>query len=265
MVTTKQRPVGELLRDWRQRRRLSQLDLALDAEISSRHLSFVETGRSRPSSEMILRLAERLEVPLRERNQLLLAGGFAPAYSESKLDAPEMSAVTSALRRLLDAHEPNPALIVDQGWDLVDANAGVDLFLTGAAPHLLEPPVNALRLSLHPDGMASRIANLAEWRAHILARLRRQAERSGSAELVTLWEELRAYPGGEQPETGHGSIVVPLRYRYAETELSFVSISAAFGTPMDVTVEELAIEAFYPADPKTAAFISGFLTRSGRP
>lgn len=259
---TKERPVGELLRDWRQRRRLSQLDLALDAEISSRHLSFVETGRSKPSSEMILRLAERLEVPLRERNQLLLAGGFAPAYSESKLSAPEMSAVTSALRQLLDAHQPNPALIVDEGWDLVDANAAVDLFLTGAAPELLEPPVNALRLSLHPDGMASRIVNLGEWRAHILARLRRQAERSGSASLVELWEELRAYPGGEQqPAAGQGAIVVPLRYRYEGTELSFLSISAAFGTPMDVTVEELAIEAFYPADASTAEF----LTRSGRP
>src|SRR5262245_46854093 len=189
---TKERPVGELLRDWRQRRRLSQLDLALDAEISSRHLSFVETGRSKPSSEMILRLAERLEVPLRERNQLLLAGGFAPAYSESKLSAPSMSAVTGALRQLLDAHQPNPALIVDEGWDLVDANAAVDLFLAGAAPELLEPPVNALRLSLHPDGMASRIVNLGEWRAHILARLRRQADRSGSASLLGLWEELRA-------------------------------------------------------------------------
>lgn len=257
-----QKAVGELLRDWRQRRRLSQLDLALEAEVSSRHLSFVETGRSKPSSELILRLADRLDVPLRERNQLLLAGGYAPAYAESKLDAPEMSAVTSALRQLLDAHEPNPALIVDQGWDLVDANAGVDLFLAGAAPRLLEPPVNALRLSLHPDGMAGRIVNLPEWRAHILGRLRRQAERSGSAELLTLWEELRAYPGGQaEPETGHGSVVVPLRYRYGETELSFVSISAAFGTPLDVTVEELAIEAFYPADPATARF----LTRSGRP
>jgi transcriptional regulator with XRE-family HTH domain len=265
VVTTKQRPVGELLRDWRQRRRLSQLDLALEAEVSSRHLSFVETGRSKPSSELILRLAERLEVPLRERNHLLLAGGYAPAYSESKLDAPEMSAVTSALRQLLDAHDPNPALIVDQGWDLVDANAGVDVFLAGAAPRLLEPPVNALRLSLHPDGMARRIVNLGQWRSHILARLRRQAERSGSTELIALWEELRAYPGGEpEPETGQGSIVVPLRYRYEEIELSFVSISAAFGTPMDVTVDELAIEAFYPADEATAAFLRGS-TRSGRP
>jgi transcriptional regulator with XRE-family HTH domain len=263
VVTTKQRPVGELLRDWRQRRRLSQLDLALEAEVSSRHLSFVETGRSKPSSELILRLAERLEVPLRERNHLLLAGGFAPAYSQSKLDAPEMSAVTGALRQLLDAHDPNPALIVDQGWDLVDANAGVDVFLAGAAPRLLEPPVNALRLSLHPDGMASRIVNLGQWRAHILARLRRQAERSGSTELTALWEELRAYPCGE-PETGQGSIVVPLRYRYDKTELSFVSISAAFGTPTDVTVDELAIEAFYPADEATAAFLRRS-TPSGRP
>jgi transcriptional regulator with XRE-family HTH domain len=247
---------GDLIREWRQRRRLSQLDLAIAANVSSRHLSFVETGRSRPTSEMILHLAEHLDVPLRDRNALLLAGGFAPAYPERGLAEPELHAVKNALKRVLDGHEPYPAAVVNRWWELVDANAGIALFTGDVRPELLEPPVNVLRLSLHPDGMAPRIANLPEWRAHLLARLHRQAEATGDPRLFSLYSELEAYPGGQgdqgvQPPLPT-DVVVPLRYRTAQAELSFLSITAVIGTPMDVTVEELAIESFYPADPQTA-------------
>ena len=243
---------GDLIREWRQRRRLSQLDLAIAANVSSRHLSFVETGRSRPTSEMILRLAEHLDVPLRDRNALLLAGGFAPAYPERGLAEPELQAVRDALERVLDGHEPYPAAVVNRWWELVDANAGIALFTGDVSPELLEPPVNVLRLSLHPDGMAPRIANLPEWRAHLLARLHRQAEATGDPRLFTLYAELEAYPGGQATRPDRADVVVPLRYRAARAELSFLSITAVIGTPMDVTVEELAIESFYPADHQTA-------------
>ena len=249
---------GDLIREWRQRRRLSQLDLAIAANVSSRHLSFVETGRSRPTSEMILHLAEHLDVPLRDRNALLLAGGFAPAYPERGLAEPELQAVRNALKRVLDGHEPYPAAVVNRWWELVDANAGIALFTGDVRPELLEPPVNVLRLSLHPDGMAPRIANLPEWRAHLLARLHRQAEATGDPRLFSLYSELEAYPGGHGGQGVQAQpplptdVVVPLRYRTAQAELSFLSITAVIGTPMDVTVEELAIESFYPADPQTA-------------
>ena len=247
---------GDLIREWRQRRRLSQLDLAIAANVSSRHLSFVETGRSRPTSEMILHLAEHLDVPLRDRYALLLAGGFAPAYPERGLAEPELHAVKNALKRVLDGHEPYPAAVVNRWWELVDANAGIALFTGDVSPELLEPPVNVLRLSLHPDGMAPRIANLPEWRAHLLARLHRQAEATGDPRLFSLYSELEAYPGGQGDQGAQPplptDVVVPLRYRTAQAELSFLSITAVIGTPMDVTVEELAIESFYPADPQTA-------------
>jgi len=243
---------GDLIREWRQRRRLSQLDLAIAANVSSRHLSFVETGRSRPTSEMILHLAEHLDVPLRDRNALLLAGGFAPAYPERGLAEPELHAVKNALKRVLDGHEPYPAAVVNRWWELVDANAGIALFTGDVRPELLEPPVNVLRLSLHPDGMAPRIANLPEWRAHLLARLHRQAEATGDPRLFSLYSELEAYPGGEAQPPTPTDVVVPLRYRTPQADLSFLSITAVIGTPMDVTVEELAIESFYPADPQTA-------------
>lgn len=247
------RAVGELLREWRQRRRLSQLDLAIRADISTRHLSFVETGRSRPTSEMILRLTEQLEVPLRDRNALLLAGGYAPAYPEHGLDEPELTAVRTALRRVLTGHEPYPAVLVNRWWELVDGNTSIALLTAGAARTLLQPPVNVLRLSLHPDGMAPRIANLAEWRAHLLARLQRQAAATGDARLAELHQELLGYPGGESGSPATTDVVVPLRYRHGDQELSFFSITAVIGTPMDVTVQELAIESFYPADEATAA------------
>ena len=245
---------GDLLREWRQRRRLSQLDLAIAANVSSRHLSFVETGRSRPTSEMILHLAEHLDVPLRDRNALLLAGGYAPAYPERDLAEPELTAVREALKRVLAGHEPYPAVVVNRWWELVDANPGIELFTRHVPAKLLEPPVNVLRLSLHPDGMAPRIANLPEWRAHLLARLHRQAEATGDQRLAALYDELEAYPGGESEQPPPATdVVVPLRYRSDQQELAFISITAMVGTPKDVTVEELAIESFYPADETTAA------------
>lgn len=254
-----QPPIGELLRQWRERRRLSQLDLALAAEVSTRHLSFIETGRSRPSREMVLRLAEPLDLPLRERNHLLLAGGYAPVYAETALAAPALAAVRVALRQVLVGHEPYPAVVVDRGWHLVDANAGVALFTEGIAPTLLAPPVNVLRVSLHPDGLAPRIVNLGEWRAHLLGRLRRQVALTADPDLRRLQSELRAYPC-HQPEPaievpGPGDIVVPLRLRHGDRELAFFSTVATFGTPLDITIAELAIESFYPADPATAAFL----------
>jgi transcriptional regulator with XRE-family HTH domain len=246
------RPVGDLLREWRQRRRLSQLDLAIQADISARHLSFVETGRSRPTSAMILRLTEHLDVPLRDRNTLLLAGGYAPAYPEHPLDGPELAAVRAALRGVLSGHEPYPAVVINRWWELLDCNTPVGVLTSPVAEHLLAPPVNVLRLSLHPDGMAPHIANLAEWRAHLLGRLRRQLAATGDARLAELHAELRGYPGGEPEELGPADVVVPLRYRVAGRELAFFSMTAVVGTPMDVTVEELAIESFYPADEATA-------------
>jgi transcriptional regulator with XRE-family HTH domain len=251
MTSTQSRPVGDLLRDWRQRRHLSQLDLAAIAEVSTRHLSWVETGRSRPTPQMILRLAESMDVPLRERNSLLLAGGFAPAFAESPLDAPPLGPVLEALRAVLAAHEPFPALVVDRSWELVEANAGIAPLLAGAAADLLEPPVNVLRLSLHPRGLAPRIANLAQWRSHLLARLAREAAATADHGLTELLTELRGYPGGSQEVPPAGQVVVPLRLRAGDRVLSFLSTTTVFGTPQDVTVEELALEAFYPADEST--------------
>ena len=255
MTTTVSRSlVGELLRQWRERRRISQLDLSIEADISSRHLSFVETGRSQPSRDMVLRLADTLDVPLRERNHLLLAAGYAPVYGEAALDAPQMAAVRQAIRLVLKAHEPFPAVVVDRGWNLVDANATIDLLTAGAAPQLLEPPVNVLRLALSPDGLAPRIVNLAEWHAHLLARLRREIAVSADERLIELLDELRQYPG-DKPDVeppGSGDVVVPLRIRTDLGELRFLSTVATFGTPLDVTVAELSIESFFPANPETA-------------
>jgi transcriptional regulator with XRE-family HTH domain len=246
------RPVGELLREWRERRRLSQLDLSIQADISTRHLSFVETGRSQPTPTMIMRLTEQLDVPLRERNTLLLAGGYAPAYPQHGLDEPELDNVRAALRQVLAGHEPNPAVIVDRWWELIDSNAAIAMLSEGCAPELLEPPVNVLRLSLHPDGMAPRIVNLAQWRAHLLTQLQHRARALGDRRLSELHDELRGYPGGLEEVTSPPGVVLPLRYRLGDQELSFFSISAKVDTATDVTVEELSIEAFYPTDAATA-------------
>ena len=259
MSRTVTRPgAGPLLREWRRRRHLSQLDLALEANVSARHLSFIETGRARPSAEMLLHLSEQLEIPLRERNALLLAAGHAPAYAQRELDAPELGPVRDALDRVLAGHAPNPALVVDRHWGLVAANASTDLLTAGAAPHLLEPPVNVLRLSLHPEGVAPRIANLPEWRAHLLDRLGREAVAGGDPALAALHEELAGYPGGGPavaPDLEAGAIAVPLRIRHGDAELVFISTVTTFGTAVDVTVSELSIESFFPADTATAAAV----------
>jgi transcriptional regulator with XRE-family HTH domain len=257
-VATDPSRIGSLLRDWRERRRMSQLDLALGAGVSARHVSFIETGRSRPSAEMVVQLAEHLDVPLRDRNGLLLAAGYAPAYGQRGLDEPAMGPVREAIDRLLRGHEPFPALVVDRHWGLVAANRTVPLLTDGAASHLLEPPVNVLRLALHPEGLAQRTVNLGEWRAHLLDRLGRQAVASGDPALFALHEELAAYPGGGD---GHavdleaGEIAVPFRIRVGDEELAFISTATTFGTAVDVTVSELSIESFFPADDATAAFL----------
>ncbi|QEC49009.1 helix-turn-helix transcriptional regulator [Baekduia soli] len=262
-VTTLDPPgptVGQLLRGWRDRRRLSQMELALEADVSTRHLSFLETGRARPSRAMIIRLAEHLEVPLRERNDLLLAAGFAPAYPQTELDDGRMALVRDAVRRVLAGHDPYPALVVDRRWELLEANAGLALLLEGIDPAQLQPPVNALRLSLHPDGLAPRIANLAQWRAHILDRLARQVVATSDPQVASLLAELRAYPGDEPAPAAHElpgpeDVIVPLRLRHPSGELSLMSIVSTFGTPLDITVQELSIEAFFPADEHTAGVL----------
>ena len=255
-------PVGAMLREWRQRRRLSQLELALEAGISSRHLSFVETGRSRPSAEMVLHLAEELEVPLRDRNQLLLAAGFAPAFAQRDLAEREMGPVCDAIDLVLRGHEPYPALVVDRHWGLVAANRPLGALLEGVAPHLLEPPVNVLRASLHPEGLAPRIVNLRQWRDHLLERLERDAVSTGDPALTVLHDELAAYPAGEPGpplDPAFADIAVPLRLRHCGAELAFVSTKTSFGTALDVTVAELSIESFYPADPATAEAMRALL------
>jgi transcriptional regulator with XRE-family HTH domain len=251
--------VGGLLRQWREKRRLSQLDLALQADVSTRHLSFVETGRATPSRDMVLHLASELEVPLRERNHLLLAAGYAPVYAETELDSPRMEAVRAAIRQVLVGHEPYPAIVVDRGWNLVDSNASVALFTGLVAPELLAPPANVMRASLHPRGLAPSIVNLGQWRAHLLARLRRQIDLTGDPALAALDEELRAYPA-PRPEAsaeppGPADVVVPLRLRHDGRELAFFGTVTAFGTPLDISVAELAIESFFPADADTAAYL----------
>ncbi|QYJ05765.1 helix-turn-helix transcriptional regulator [Nocardioides panacisoli] len=240
------------MRDWRARRRHSQLAVSSETGISTRHLSYVETGRARPSRDLVLRLAEHYEVPLRDRNALLLAGGFAPAYRERSLEDEEMAPVRSALEAVLAGHEPYPALVVDRGWRLVLANAAVGPLLEGVAPHLLEPPVNVLRLSLHPDGMAPRIANLAEWRGHLLDRLHREATITGDEGLSALVAELRDYPGGEEHPSPQGRVAVPLLLQGPAGMLSFVSTVTTFGTAVDIALAELSVEAFLPADEATA-------------
>ena len=248
---TPERHVGTLLRGWRQRRRLSQLDLASEAGVSTRHLSFLETGRAKPSREMVLHLAERLEVPLAARNELLMAAGFAPVYARRGLGDPDMVSVRSALELVLAAYEPFPALVVDRGWDLVAANRALPVLLTGAAPHLLEPPVNVLRLSLHPEGLAPRILNLPQWRRHVLHRLAREAHLSGDAGLAQLHRELARLPGGTDRTPPNG-IAVPLRIRVGDATLSLLSTVTTFGTAVDLTAAELSVEAFLPADAHTA-------------
>jgi transcriptional regulator with XRE-family HTH domain len=248
--------VGQQLRAWRHRRRLSQLDLAVEAEVSARHLSFVETGRSRPSRELVLHLAEHLEVPLRDRNALLLSAGYAPVYHETPFDAEAMAPVRDALDSIVRGHEPFPAVVVDRRWDLVTANDSALRILTeGVAPDLLAPRPNALRVTLHPDGLAPRIENLAEWAGHLLERLDRQIAVSGAPDLVALAAELRSYPHmpTQAPATELADrLFVPLVLRHRDRRLGLFSTVATFGTALDITLAELAIESFFPADDATA-------------
>lgn len=258
---------GAHLREWRQRRRLSQLDLALNAEISARHLSFVETGRAQPSRDMVLRLAEHLDVPLRERNVLLAAAGFAPAFAQRSLADPALQSAHKAVDLVLKGHEPFPALAIDRHWLLVKMNAAVAPLLAGASAELLKPPVNVLRLSLHPDGLAPRIANLPEWRAHLLERLRRQVEATADPVLSDLLKELKGYPvprnaGAARPPAEYGGVLVPFRLVTDAGVMSFFSTTTVFGTPVEVTLAELALEAFFPADDQTAEIIHGM---AGKP
>ncbi|MFH0241680.1 helix-turn-helix domain-containing protein [Streptomyces sp. HK10] len=270
---------GPLLRHWRERAGLSQLELALLADSSARHISFVETGRSRPSPRMVLRLAEHLDVPVRERNALLLAAGHAPHYPETPVDAPSLAALRGGLERMLTAYEPFPALVVDGRYEVVAANRGVAALLEGVAGHLLRPPLNAMRLTLHPEGLAPRIHNLPQWRGHLLEQMRRQLAPLRSAPLRELYEEVAAYPP-PRPDTGHtehtgltgltegrgaagpcdpGPFALPLVIGHRGHALSFFSTITTFNTPMDVTVSELAMETFVPADPRTAALLPELL------
>jgi transcriptional regulator with XRE-family HTH domain len=262
MLKTDTRPVGDLLREWRGRRRLSQMDLALDADISTRHLSFLETGRARPSREMVLRLAEQLDVPLRERNALLRAAGFAPAYPERPMTDPALDQAQRAVELILTAHEPYPAIAIDRHWTLLAMNGAVAPMMVGVAAHLVEPPVNVLRLALHPDGLAARTVNYGEWRAHLLTRLKHEVEVSADAVLAALLEELAGYPyppGAADSAGGEalGGVAVPFQLRTAAGVLSFISTTTVFGTPTDVTLSELALETFFPADDATAALLRG--------
>ena len=260
---------GSLLRGWRKLRGLSQLELALRADSSARHISFIETGRSTPSRSMVLHLAEHLDVPVRERNALLMAAGHAPSYPETSLTAPEMTTLRAGLDQLLTAYEPFPALVMNGMYDVVAANKGVGMLLDGVAGHLLRPPLNAMRLTLHPEGLAPRIRNLGEWRAHLLERMDRQATLRSSDALRGLYKEVAAYPApADDPRTGPDGrpealtyvqeaavhpFALPLRIEAGGRVLSFVSTATTFNTPMDVTVSELAVETFLPADPETAA------------
>jgi transcriptional regulator with XRE-family HTH domain len=254
--------IGHHLREWRQRRHLSQLDLAGDAEISARHLSFVETGRAAPSREMVLRLAERLEVPLRERNVLLVAAGFAPAFPQRTLDDPALKAARQAIDLVLKAHEPNPALAVDRHWNLVSANRMVAPLMDGIPQRLLGQPFNVMRLAFHPEGLAARTVNLAEWCAHLLERLHRQCEATADPELLKLYDDLRAFkiPARSAPITTDG-VAIPFKMRYEGEVLSFISTTMVFGTPVDITLSELALETFFPADELTAARMRGLASR----
>ncbi|KWV46528.1 XRE family transcriptional regulator [Bradyrhizobium macuxiense] len=246
--------IGEHLREWRQRRHLSQLDLAVDAEISARHLSFVETGRSAPSRDMVLKLAERLDVPLRERNVLLVAAGFAPAFPQRSLDDPALKSAREAINLVLRAHEPNPALAYDRHWNLVSANRMVAPLLEGVPQRLLGQPFNILKLAFHPEGLAPRTVNLPEWAAHLLERLHRQCEATADPELIKLYQDLKSYPipARAAPIAPDNNVAIPFKLRHNGEVLSFISTTMVFGTPVDITLQELALETFFPADELTA-------------
>ncbi|MFC9627975.1 helix-turn-helix domain-containing protein [Streptomyces mirabilis] len=271
-TTSAGKGVGPLLRGWREQRRVSQLELALRADSSARHISFIETGRSRPSEEMVLRLAEHLDVPVRERNALLLAAGYAPHYPETPLDDPSMDALRQGMERLIQGYEPYPALVVDATYTVLAANRGIAMLLEGVSESLLAPPLNAMRLTLHPEGLAPRIRNHREWRDHLLAQMERQIALDRSEPLRALHEEVAAYPVPEQERGGKGEgelgggvepvpyFALPLQIEHGGRVLSFISSISTFNTPMDVTVAELAIETFLPADPATVKYLQSLVS-----
>ncbi len=253
-------PFGERLRHWRQRRRLSQLELAHVADVSTRHLSYVETGRASPSRDMVLRLVDRLEVPLRERNALLEAAGYAPMYRERALGAPDMAGARAAVQRILDCHEPWPALAMDRHWNLVMSNRMVAPLMAGVSPALLQGDVNVLRLSLHPEGLAPRIRNLRQWREHLFERLRQQIQTTGDDALAALLAELRAYPESAGPDAGalpgeHHGVLMPFEFHTPLGTLRLISTTTVFGSPVDITLQELALETFFPADEASARLL----------
>lgn len=257
-----QTSVGALLRGWRERRRVSQLALSIEADVSTRHLSYVETGRSRPSPGLVARLGEVLDVPLRERNRLMLAAGYAPAHPETPVDGAALESLRVSLRAVLDAHDPFPAFVVDRTWTLIEANASVEVLLDGVDEDLLTEPVNVLRVGLHPRGMAPHVVDLARWRGELLGRLRRQVEWSADVDLAELHRELDAYPvpavpagpstAGGPADPERSSLAIPFRLRHGADELAFLGMVTTFGTPVDVTLSELTIETFLPADDRTA-------------
>jgi transcriptional regulator with XRE-family HTH domain len=249
--------VGDHLRHWRQLRRLSQLDLASEAEVSTRHLSCVETGKSSPSRDLVLRLCERLAVPLRERNAWLVAAGYAPMYRAHAMDDPSMQAARRTVQRILDSHHPWPAVAFDRHWNMVMANRMVAPLLMGVAPELLQGSFNLLRISLHPGGLAPRIVNLNQWREHLFARLRQQVHQTGDETLADLLTELMAYPA--QPadaaprlEGEHPGVLMPFLYQAPGGLLHLISTTTVFGSPVDITLQELALETFFPGDEATA-------------
>ncbi len=253
---------GEKLKEWRARRRLSQLNLAFDAEISPKHLSFIETGRAKPSREMVLRLAEQLELPLRERNVLLSSAGFAPVFPEHSLDDEQLAAARRAIDIILKGHEPNPAIAIDRRWNLHSMNRAAELLTAMVDPRLLEPPVNVLRFCLHPDGLARHIVNYFEWRHNLITHLERQVDLTGDQLLLALVAELRDFPppkGAIRPRNSEYlgfNIAVPLKLATPAGVLSFMSVTTVFGTPIEITLEELSIESFFPTDEITTKFLA---------
>ncbi|MBF6137475.1 helix-turn-helix domain-containing protein [Nocardia otitidiscaviarum] len=249
------RPVGEQLREWRRLRRLSQLDLALSADTSARHISFVETGRTVPSREMVLRLAEFLDVPLRERNRLLVAAGHAPRYRRREWNDPALASAREAVWRVLRAHEPFPALAVDSRWNLLRANESVRVFFDGVDPALLAEPVNMMRIGLHPRGFAARLRNLDQVRGVLLPRLARQVRATGDRELAGLHEELLSYGVPVAAGDEAGEIALPIRLTHGGVELCLFSTLTVFGTAFDITLAEIAVEAYFPADARTETYL----------
>ncbi|MTE17625.1 helix-turn-helix domain-containing protein [Streptomyces sp. TRM43335] len=243
--------VGALLRVWRERRRFSQQELSNRSRVSTRHLSRVETGKAHPTPEMLMHLFDTLDVPLRDRNRLLLAAGYAPRYRDHRLDDASIAVVMDGLRRLLDAHMPYPALLLDDHWDVVDANAAVDRLLNGCAPELLEPPINVVRVCLHPDGLARRIGNLAEWGGHLLQQVSHRAERTHDRRHHELAAEIAGYLGEPDAATPLTGPVITLEIDVDGTPFRFFSTSATLSTATDAALEGLHLETFLPADDET--------------